>query len=157
MEANLLVAAFAGLIGAIVLTGLIYVLKWFGQDIDIPYLLGSRFVNIENKSKVYTTGIILHLLVGAGWGVLYVILLTAMVVEPNWAAGILWGFGHGIFVGSMMGILAEKHPQIGPEKPISDPGILGRKWGKQIPYWVLALHIAFGVSTLSIYNSIVFG
>jgi hypothetical protein len=157
MEANLLIAAGSGLIGAIILTLLIYLLKIFGQNLDIPYLIGSRFVNIENKSKVYTIGIILHLLTGAGWGVLYVILLTAMVVVPNWAPGILWGFAHGIFVGAMMGIIAESHPQIGEGKPIENPGILGNEWGALMPYWILGLHVIFGVCTLSIYHWLVFG
>ncbi len=157
MEANLLVAAFSGLVGAVILTLLMYLLKIFGHNLDIPYLIGSRFVNIEKRGQVYSMGIILHLLIGAGWGVLYVVLLTAMVVTPNWPAGILWGFAHGIFVGSMMGILADTHPYIGEEKPIAHPGILGQRWGDLMPYWILGLHIIFGVSTLAIYYRIVFG
>lgn len=157
MEANLLIAAISGFIGAIILTLLIYLLKMAGQDLDIPYLIGTRFMGVEDKSKIYTTGILLHLLIGAGWGVLYVFLLTAMVVTPNWAAGILWGFAHGIFVGAMMGIIADTHPYIGEGKPIEYPGILGRKWGTFMPYWILGLHIIFGVCTLSIYNWWFFG
>ncbi len=152
MEANLLIAAISGLIGALILTLLIYLLKLFGQDLDIPYLIGTRFVDIKNKTQVYLVGILLHLLIGAGWGVLYVILLTAMVVTPNWPAGILWGFGHGIFVGAMIGIIADTHPYIGEDQPIKSPGILGQEWGALMPYWILVLHIIFGVCTLSIYH-----
>lgn len=152
MEVNLFVAALSGFIGAIILTLLIYLLKSFGQDLDIPYLIGTRFVDIENRQKVYTVGILLHLLIGAGWGVLYVFLLTAMVVEPNWPAGILWGFAHGIFVGAMMGILADTHPYIGVDKPIKNPGILGNEWSALMPYWILGLHIVFGVCTLTFYH-----
>ncbi len=156
MEANLYIAAFAGFIGAIILTLLIYLLKLGGQNLDIPYLIGTRFVDPQNTQKVYTVGVILHLLIGAGWGVLYVFLLTAMVVTPNWPAGILWGLGHGIFVGSVMGIMADTHPEIGEDKAIPDPGIMGRKWGSLIPYYVLGLHIIYGASTLAIYYQIVF-
>ncbi|MEL7832382.1 hypothetical protein [Fodinibius sp. Rm-B-1B1-1] len=152
MEANLLVAAVAGLLGAIILTVLIYLLKLFGQDLDIPYLIGTRFVGIENKTQIYVVGITLHLLAGAGWGILYVILLTAMVVTPNWPAGILWGFAHGIFVGSMMGIIADTHPYIGEDKPIKSPGILGQQWSELMPYWILTLHIIYGACTLLIYH-----
>lgn len=84
-------------------------------------------------------------------------LLTAMVVTPNWPAGILWGFGHGIFIGAMMGILADTHPAIGEGKLIDDPGIMGRSWGTLIPYWILGLHIIFGACTLAIYHYLVFG
>lgn len=152
MEVNLLVAALSGFIGAIILTLLMYLLKMSGQDLDIPYLIGTRFVDIENRSKVYTVGILLHLLIGAGWGVLYVFLLTAMVVEPNWPAGILWGFAHGIFVGAMMGILADTHPYIGDGQPIKNPGILGHEWSELMPYWILGLHVIFGVCTLTFYH-----
>lgn len=151
MEANLLSAAISGFIGAIVLTVLIYLLKFFGQDLDIPYLIGTRFVDIENRNRVYLVGVLLHLLIGAGWGVLYVFLLTAIGVTPNWPAGILWGLGHGIFIGSIIGIIADTHPYIGENKPIESPGILGSNRGTLIPYWILILHIIFGVCTLAIY------
>lgn len=157
MEANLLLAALSGLIGAIIITLLMYAVKINGKKLDLPYLLGSRFVDIENRPKVYTVGLTLHLLAGAGWGILYVFLLTAMVLTPNWPAGILWGFAHGIFVGSMMGILADTHPFIGEDKPIEDPGILGSRWGTGMPYWILGLHVIFGVCTLSIYYQLMFG
>lgn len=68
MEGNLLLGAAAGLVGTVFMTGLMYILKAAGQKLDIPYLLGSRFVDLENKSKVYLTGIALHLLSGAAWG-----------------------------------------------------------------------------------------
>lgn len=152
MEANLLLGALAGFIGAILLTLLIYLTKALGYEIDIPYLLGSRFMNIENTTSVYTLGVILHLIIGAFWGVLYVFMITAMAVTPNWPIGILWGFGHGIFVGILMGILSENHPNIGEGKLIENPGILGRKWGVAIPYIFLILHIIFGASSMAIYH-----
>lgn len=152
MEANLITGAYAGLIGAAILTLLIYLLKPLSYSIDIPYLLGSRFIDIENTSGVYSLGIILHLLIGAGWGILYVFMITAMAVTPNWPIGILWGFGHGIFVGVLMGILSENHPHIGEGKTINSPGILGRKWGVAIPYLFLALHIIYGASAMAIYH-----
>lgn len=154
MEANLLLGGFAGLCGAVIMTILIYLLKAFDYHIDIPYLLGTRFLDINNTGTVYTLGIILHLLAGAAWGVLYVFMITAMRVDPNWPIGILWGFGHGIFIGVLMGILSETHPYIGEGKPMSDPGIMGRRWGDAIPYLVLALHVIFGASAMAIYHQL---
>lgn len=155
MEANLFIGALAGFVGAVLMTALIYILKAAGQNIDIPYLLGTRFLDIQNTSGVYLLGIILHLLAGAAWGALYVFMITAMAVTPNWPIGILWGFGHGIFVGVLMGILSETHPYIGEGKPISDPGILGSRWSTATPYLILALHVIFGASTLAVYHQIV--
>lgn len=152
MEANLFLGALAGFIGAILLTLLIYVLKAMGHNIDIPYLLGSRFLDIKNTTAIYTLGILLHLVAGALWGILYVFMITAMAVTPNWPIGILWGFGHGIFVGVLMGILSENHPHIGEDKPIKNPGILGRRWSVATPYFFLILHIIFGASSMAIYH-----
>ena len=156
MEANLWYAALSGFAGAALITILMYTVSIGGKKLDVPYLLGTRFVNIDNNSSVYTLGVLLHLIVGAGWGMLYVFLLTAMVVTPNWPAGILWGFAHGIFVGVMMGLLSETHPHVGEGKRIDDPGMLGRRWSPKMPYWILALHIIYGVCTLVIYNQLMF-
>ena len=155
MHVNLWVAAYSGFIGAIILTVLIYLLKLFGQQVDIPYLIGTYVVDIQNKKKVYTVGIILHLLIGALWGIIYVSLMKGLAITTNWPAGILWGFAHGVFMGSMMGIMAESHPYIGKDKPISDPGIMGREWGTLVPYWILGLHVIFGATTLLIYHHFV--
>lgn len=156
VEANLLIAALAGFIGAIVLTLLIYLLKWNGQSIDIPYLIGTRFAGTDNRSRIYLVGVVSHLLIGAGWGVLYVFLITAMGFEPNWPTGLLWGLAHGIFVGSLLGIAADSHPHIGEGQLIDTPGIMGRKWGDLIPYLILGLHMVFGACTLWIYNIMMF-
>ncbi len=157
MDANLLIAALAGLVGAVVITLLIYLLVKQGQKIDIPYLIGTRFADIGNKSKIYGIGITLHLLAGAGWGMLYVFLLTAMAVTPNWPAGILWGFAHGIFVGVLMSTLSENHPHVGEGRAIDEPGILGNRWGDLVPYWILGLHVIYGACTLFIYHRLMTG
>lgn len=151
-----LLAALSGFIGAIIITLLMYVVEIDGRKLDVPYLIGSRFVDIGNKTKVYTIGILLHLVIGALWGVLYVFTIIAMAVIPNWPIGILWGFSHGIFIGSMMGIIADTHPYIGKDKPISDPGIMGSNWGPFMPYWILILHVLYGVCAMIIYNRLAY-
>lgn len=157
MEVNLWYAALSGFLGALIITILMYAVKIRGKKLDVPYLLGTRFADIQNTSSVYILGVALHLLTGVGWGMLYVFLLTAMVVTPNWPAGILWGFAHGIFVGVIMGLLAETHPHVGEGQKIDDPGMMGRQWSPLMPYWILALHVIYGVSTLGIYYQIVMG
>ncbi|MDZ7771325.1 MAG: hypothetical protein U5K31_01040 [Balneolaceae bacterium] len=152
MEANLFIGALSGLAGAFILTLLIYLLGGMGVKIDIPYLLGSRFVDPSNRGGVYGLGVVLHLVAGAGWGVLYVFLLTAMGVHPDWPAGLLWGFAHGIFVGVIMGTLSQNHPHIGEGRALSDPGMMGRRWGAGVPYALLLLHMTYGAVTLITYD-----
>ena len=151
-EGNLLLAAVAGIAGTIIITILLFILRAAGQNLDIPYLLGTRFIDPENKRKVYVTGYLLHFIAGAAWGTMYVLTLTAMGVNPDWPAGILWGFAHGIFIGVMMSTVSEQHPHIGEGKAIASPGILGRRWSPLMPYWVLGIHIIFGVVTLLTYQ-----
>jgi len=154
MAANLFEAALSGLSGAVIMTVLIYLFKAWGLSLDIPYLLGTRFVSTGNRTKAYLTGMTLHLLSGAVWGIVYVFFLTAMAITPNWPAGILYGFAHGIFIGVMIGILAQSHPLIGEGRPMEDPGMFGSRWGTGIPYVLLATHIVYGVSTLYIYHNL---
>jgi len=157
MEANFFFAGLSGFVGALILTLLIYLLKMSGQKLDIPYIIGTRFIDSRETSQVYLLGNLLHLVTGACWGILYVFLISAMAVTPNWPAGILWGLGHGIFVGSMLGIITDSHPAIGEGKAIADPGIMGSSWGPLIPYWILLLHMIFGASAMAIYHYFVSG
>ena len=151
MVANLVEAALAGVAGAAIMSLFIYLFKAWGLSLDIPYLLGTRVYPAGKRSSVYLAGMTIHLLLGAVWGLIYVFLLTAMAVTPNWPAGILFGFAHGIFIGVMIGILSQDHPQIGEGKPMQDPGMFGNRWGAGIPYVLLGTHIIYGVSTLYIY------
>lgn len=152
MAANLWFAALSGLIGAGVMTVIIYLFKRIGIRLDIPYLLGTRFVAIDKKRKVYITGLLLHLVLGVLWGIVYVYLMNALAVRPDWPSGILFGFAHGIFSGAIIGSLSQNHPYIGTGKPIDDPGMFGSRWGTLVPYALLLLHIIFGVVVMLSYD-----
>src|SRR5699024_7167793 len=84
LEGDLLLGAFCGFIGAIVMTIIIYLARTFGhQKLNFPFLLGTFWVDIEQKTKAYLVGNILHLIIGACWGMLYIFTLSAMGVRPN--------------------------------------------------------------------------
>lgn len=145
MDANLWIAAKAGVTATVVMTLLIYLFKLGNINIDIPYLLGSRFNDPSNTGGVYTVGLFLHFLIGAFWGILYIFLMTGMALEPNWSWGMLWGFAHGIFMGVIMGTMARNHPHIGKDKALSDPGMFGNRWGPYVPYILLLIHVVYGL------------
>lgn len=154
MAANLLEAAIAGILGAAVMAVFIYIFKAVGYNLDIPWLLGTLYVDPEKRNKAYATGMTLHLLLGAFWGALYVFSLTAMVVPPDWPAGILYGTSHGIFIGAMIGIISSDHPHVGEGKAMSDPGMFGHRWGIGVSVILLVTHILYGVATLLIYDNL---
>ncbi len=151
-EANLLLAFVAGMIGTVAITLILFAVKKTGHNLDLPYLLGSYFVDISDKTKTYVVGNILNILIGGVWGLIYILTLVAMGVRPVWTAGILWGFAHGIVVGVMMSTITQSHPHMGKGKEISDPGILGSNWSDTMPYIILGIHIIFGVITLYVYQ-----
>ncbi len=145
-------AAVSGMIGAAVITIIIYLLKIMGQDLDLPYLLGTYFVDIDEKTKVYTVGNILNIIFGGIWGIIYVVTIVGLAFQPEWSIGILWGFAHGIIVGVLMSTITQSHPYMGEGKVIPDPGILGSNWSDAMPYLILGIHIIFGIVTLLVYQ-----
>lgn len=154
MALNILQAAIAGIVGAVVMAIFIYLFKAGGINLDIPWLLGTRFISFKERGKAYATGFVLHLVLGGLWGIFYVFCLTALAVPPNWPAGILYGTAHGIFIGAMIGILSSSHPDIGEGKAMTDPGMFGRRWGIGVSIALLVTHIIYGVSTLLIYANL---
>ncbi len=150
--ANILWGGIAGMIGALIITIITYLLKAGGSQLDIPYLVGSYFVDIANKAKVYAAGIILHIIIGGIWGMLYILTIAGLGIQPEWAVGFLWGFAQGIIVGVMMGTITQSHPYMGDGKAIPDPGILGSNWSNAMPYLILGIHVIFGVVTLYTYQ-----
>lgn len=153
--ANLLWAMVAGMIAAVLLVLLIRLLKAAGRNLDLPYLLGSYFVDISNRSKVYVAGTIIHIVIGGVWGFVYLVTMLGLSIEPTWVVGILWGFAHGIIAGVLMGTISQTHPYVGEGKPIPDPGILGSRLGTFEPYLVLGLHVIFGIVTIYVYSLLV--
>jgi hypothetical protein len=144
-------AAAAGAIGAVVMAMLIPLVKLGGYRLDFPFILGSRVVGISNNTTTYSVGLLLHLLMGAAWGILYAILLAGMNFTPNWPAGLLWGFAHGVFTGVLLSTTTRNNPHIGDGKTLPDPGMMGRRWSPAMPYWILVLHMIFGGITLFLY------
>jgi len=152
--ANLFLAAVSGLVGAIVLTVLVYIFSGVGIKMDIPYLLGTRFSKSDSKSQAYIVGIILFLLIGAFWGFFYVTLMMGLSELPSWEFGLLYGFGHGFFMGVIISTFADSHPKVGEGKLIPDPGMFGANWGALVPAAIIIAHMIFGVITIFTYNHI---
>lgn len=152
MTANLLYAALSGLAGALAMLIPMYIFVGSGLSIDIPYLIGSHYTNPDQQGKVYSLGVILFLLIGGIWGVLYIIFMMAMVEAPQWTLGLLFGAAHGFFAGVLLSTYADNHPYVGEDKLIPDPGMFGNRWGTSIPFLIIFLHIIFGFVTVIVYN-----
>lgn len=155
-QANILWAIIAGMIGSLVFTVLVYIIKAVSRNsninVDIPFMLGSFVVDIDKKSKLYTVGIILNTIMGGLWGMIYVITMLGLSIPPIWQVGFLWGMAHGIISGVLVSTICQNHPYMGKGKEIPNPGILGSNWSEVNPYLYLSLHIIFAVVTIFIYQ-----
>ncbi len=152
MSADFGVAALAGLGGVVVMTVLMYIMVAFGFRVDIPYLIGTRYVNPDRSGMVYFIGFLLHLMIGILWGFIYTLLMIGMVESPNLMLGFLFGTAHGIFVGVLISTFADRHPHVGQDKAIPDPGMFGNRWGISVPFMIILLHIVYGLTMTYLYN-----
>lgn len=154
MNANLLLSAFSGFVGAIAMLIAMYIFVGFGIQLDIPFLIGSRHTRPDQRGKAYALGILLFLLIGAIWGILYTIFMMGMVQTPKWTLGLLFGAAHGFFAGVLLSTYADSHPHVGPDKSIPDPGMFGNLWGISVPFLIILLHVIFGLVTTILYNQL---
>lgn len=152
-------AIFAGVFGAALMALAMFAGRIMGLSTDLVSLLGLFFVSREQSKAVrYSLGMALHLLVGAGYGVIYALLLTSVGVAPDPGAAAIWGilFGvlHGVLIGAGAGLLPLVHPRMGgPEGVMDSPGFFGRNIGVAMPVALILLHVIYGVSAALIYTA----
>ncbi len=152
LVANLGYAAMAGVAAAIVMGMLGYVVRLFGIKLDFPFILGSFFTKAGENGKSYAIGTILHLGLGAIYALSYIILYMGINVNPTWQIGLLFGFGHGLLSGVILGSVGEEHPQMGESKAMSKPGIFVNQWGLPTTVVFVALHMIFGLVMVLLYT-----
>lgn len=152
LVANLGYAALAGIAGAIVIGILGYIFKIFGIRLDFPFIVGSFFTKPGETGKSYIIGIIVHLVIGAIFALLFIIVFMGMNIVPSWEMGLLFGLGNGLLSGVAFGTLGEDHPLMGEGKKIPDPGVFLTKWGLPTTVIFVGLHMLFGVVVVLLYT-----
>lgn len=138
-------AFIAGLIGAAVMTLVIYLIPFVGlPNMDIVLLLGSMFV--INTSLAQAVGIVLHLLIGALFGVLYAWLWGRAFSSQTWLWGLFFGAAHGFIAVAVMPFLLDIHPR--PPEIVAVPSLMVS---------LILAHIAFGITTAIVYAKLYTG
>ncbi|HKJ44829.1 MAG TPA: hypothetical protein VJ991_03285 [Balneolales bacterium] len=151
LGANIGFAAVAGLAGALVMLVLIYLLKMVGFKVDLPYIMGTIFVKPEKKSSVYGLGLVIYFIIGAMYGMFFIIQMMGITQPPQWWLGIVYGFASAFLSGVLLGTLADDHPNMGEGKEISNPGMFATNWGLGNTATFFIIHIIFGLVTLMTY------
>jgi hypothetical protein len=139
-----------GFVSTIVLTTILAGSHGMGMTrMNIPYLLGTMVTPNRDRAKVI--GILIHLVNGWLFSLLYIAAFHAWGVA-TWWLGALIGVVHSAFVLVVaMPSLPGMHPrmateQFGPSvvRQLEPPGFLGLHYGFQTPVSVIIAHAIFG-------------
>ena len=141
---------FWGLFGSIVFTTLLAASQGLGfTRMNIPFLLGTVFTADRDRAKIY--GVLLHLLIGALFSLLY---LAAFRVTggANWWKGMAFGTVQGAFFLTFgVTLLPGLHPRMASEhegptctRLLEPPGFLGLNYGARTPLSIFAAHLVWG-------------
>lgn len=152
-------AIWAGLIGAIAMLAVVYMGLTAGMtSMDLLRTLGTMIAPNASSSVVYGLGLMMHLMMGAGFGLVHSGLLHAVGPTSNIAAtayGALFGGVHGMVVALVMPImLTAMHPLVRSGE-IARPGTAMTGLGKMTPMGMVMGHIVFGLVTGAIYVAVV--
>lgn len=153
MGANLLYAALSGLIGAVVMVILLYILKLIGLNVDLPGFIGKALSKDGEESNSFK-GIFVLLVVGIIWGLFDVTLMMGTTMLPSWGTGLLYGLANGVFMGMIAGTLVDSNLNVGKGKAVEDPGMFFYRWGLASSVTIVVLYIVYGFTTLVVYTGL---
>ena len=151
LNANLLLAAFSGVVGIIALIVVMYILRLLGSKVNFIEIFGTLFKDPSEKAGVFAIGLGLCLVYGAFWGFYYIVLMLGLSQPPSIEFGLLFGFAQGLFTGVMLGTLPEYHPHFGEGKTFPAPGMFGARWGMSTIFFVVFLNLVFAYVTMFTY------
>jgi len=140
-------AMIAGVVGALVMSGVMLLLRMAGLNISLEALLGSM-VSQYVSAPVFLIGFLIHLCVGAVAAIVYAGIFEFAIQR----AGVLAGAGIGLCHGLLTGLVMSAIPAMNPLTQYSSaPGafLQNVEFG---PILFIALHIIFGAVTGAVYG-----
>jgi len=130
--------ALNGIISGFIATVVMTILMMIGHrmnmsPLDLPSSLGKMVMKdrIEGDPAVKRTGMIMHLIIGSLWGLLFVIIVSFYQFSL-----ILGGLFFGVAVWLLMQIFA---------LPMMGAGLFGSKIGMKVPIMSLIMHLVYGL------------
>lgn len=147
-----------GFAGTVVLTTVLAGSQGLGLTrMNLPYVLGTIFTPNRDRAKVY--GVLLHLLNGWIFSLVYVAAFHAAALF-TWWFGALIGLVHGAFVLVVaLPVVPGLHPRMASEihgptvvRQLEPPGFVGSNYGVRTPISVLVAHVIFGAVLGAMYS-----
>ena len=146
---NLLGAIIAGLAGTIVMTLVMAMAPKMGMPkMDIVGMLGSMF----NADGSRTLGIIMHLMMGVVFAIVYNLLWNVGIGAVSWLWGLVFGSVHWLVTGMMMVIIPMMHAGIKAGKGEAPGAFMMKDGGIMAFMGGLVGHMVFGVVVVLVYG-----
>lgn len=148
-------AILAGIVGAIAMLAIIYCGRAIGMTrMDLLRTLGTMVAPRASSTKAYAIGTMMHLMMGAAFGLVHAGVLT--VLDPSTdggaiALGLVIGLVHGLIVTMAMPmVLTMAHPLV-RDGEIELPGVMLTGFGSMTPAGVMMAHAVFGLVAGAVY------
>lgn len=141
-------AAFAGVLGALAMSLVMFLFRLGGVNVSLEALLGSMFDELV-PVPAWVSGFVVHLLIGAIVGLVY-----ALIFEVVGTSGALVGAGVGLAHGLMAALIMSGIPAMNPPNQYETaPGafLSNLSYGPAI---FLLLHVVFGITAGLAYGSV---
>lgn len=148
---NIIGAVIAGIAGTIVMTMVMVVAPKMGMPkMDIVGLLGSMF----KKEGIKPLGLMMHFMMGIIFAIIYAFLWSKGIGNATVVYGLIFGIGHWLIVGLIMGMMPMLHAGI-KAGTVKAPGVyMTNNGGAKGFMGGLIGHIVFGITVALVYTLI---
>lgn len=148
-------AVLGGVVGAVAMLAVIYGGKAMGMTtMDLLRTLGTMVAPDASKQTAYGIGLMMHLMIGAAFGLVHAGILTALDPTSNGGAtviGLMIGVVHGLVVTMALPMmLTMAHPLV-RRGDVERPGVALSGFGAMTPVGVTMAHAMFGLVAGAIY------
>jgi hypothetical protein len=138
-------AVAAGLVAGGVMVALLYMGIATMPDkmrMNLLLLLGS--MTGASGSAAYATGLMMHLVAGAAFGIIHAsIFAGADIEDAELLWGALFGLAHAVVTGTMLAGMPAMHPEIRAGR-MQAPGVAAISLGAPTAMGFVVLHVIFG-------------
>lgn len=134
-------AILFGVLGAAAISVITAVLRALGKPISIELLLGT-LTGMAPGGAAFGVGLLIHLAMGAGFGLVYAVLFERVWVHGGAFTGMLLAVIHSSLIGILIGLTPQFHPMV-PER-LADPGPFFANLGVVGVIAYFAAHIVYG-------------
>jgi len=144
---NLLSAVISGILGTLAISMVMAVAPKMGMPkMDIVDMLSTMF---GKPNRVL--GWMMHLMMGVVFALVYVFLWSIGIGSAGWLSGLIFGAGHWMIVGLMMGLIPIMHVGI-KSGDVEAPGLWMTNQGGMLSFvGGLMGHMVFGLVVALVY------